>query len=136
MRLRWLGVLYSHRSIYNIAIARHLNVDPTAVGTTLSITICFVGLGNLLGGPMISRNGPRLLALVGITLFFLGHMVSSLACWTGKLWLIYAGYGMLTGLGAGITFLCPVFSTFSTELSGHLLRFDFVALDRNAKVTL
>ena len=50
----------------------------------------------------------RLVGLVAAGLWASGFLLSSLGIWTGQLWLLYVGYGVLGGAGLGLAYVSPV----------------------------
>jgi MFS transporter, OFA family, oxalate/formate antiporter len=65
-------------------------------------------VGALIGGFWQDRVGPRKVALLGVTLWGLGNVLAGVGtCGLGAPWL-YATYGILGGIGAGMAYITPV----------------------------
>jgi OFA family oxalate/formate antiporter-like MFS transporter len=69
-----------------------------------SLYVSFNGLAYLLVGYWADRN-PRRTTFLGGLLFGFGILVGGLAVIKGWLYLLYAGYGLLAGLGIGMPYL-------------------------------
>ena len=59
-------------------------------------------------GPWLERNGPKKGALIGGTLFFIGHLISALGVYVDKLPVIFIGHGVFAACGLGLTYISPV----------------------------
>lgn len=59
-------------------------------------------------GPVLERRGPMAVLLFSSTMFWLGHMIAALGAWQKIMGLIYFGYGVVAGIGFGVTYITPV----------------------------
>lgn len=75
---------------------------------TFSLAIFFLGLAAAWGGFHLPRYGPRKLAMTGGFLFSLGHLIAAYALYITNLPLLYAGYGVIGGIGLGLGYVTPV----------------------------
>jgi hypothetical protein len=41
-------------------------------------------------------------------MFWLGHMIAAIGAWQEIMGLIYFGYGVVAGIGFGVTYITPV----------------------------
>jgi OFA family oxalate/formate antiporter-like MFS transporter len=65
-------------------------------------------LGAVIGGFWQDRAGPRIVAMVGVALWGLGNVLAGLGTSSlGAPWL-YATYGIVGGVGAGMAYITPV----------------------------
>ena len=80
----------------------------TQVSLTFTIAIALLGVGTVIGGLWQDRVGPRLVASAAGVLYGIGFLVSAWAVHAGSLWGLYAGYGVLGGIGMGMGYICPV----------------------------
>jgi OFA family oxalate/formate antiporter-like MFS transporter len=80
----------------------------TEVSLTFTIAIAMLGVGTVIGGLWQDRVGPRIVASVAGILYGLGFLVSAWAVSQGWLMGLYAGYGVLSGVGMGMGYICPV----------------------------
>ncbi|KXS12151.1 MFS general substrate transporter, partial [Gonapodya prolifera JEL478] len=95
---------------YNVAVDTAISGDPVAGQAPIAfyIAIAFLGPCAALFGPWLEHVGPRSGALVGGLLYFVANMTAALACHFRVIWLLYVGYGMIGGMGLGITYISPV----------------------------
>ncbi|KAG0364581.1 hypothetical protein BGZ54_007362 [Gamsiella multidivaricata] len=83
---------------------------PSAHNAAITFYIavgCF-GLSAAINGPWLERNGPKLAAILGATIFFLGNMIAAIGIYTKLMGLLYFGYGVLGGAGLGLCYISPV----------------------------
>ncbi|HOG28847.1 MAG TPA: OFA family MFS transporter [Vicinamibacterales bacterium] len=83
-----------------------LSKVQAAIPFEVAIGMIFVGA--FLGGRVQDRRGPRLVAVVGVTLYSLGIILASFARGAGGLWLLVLGYGVLGGFGLGLAYIVPI----------------------------
>ncbi len=75
---------------------------------TFSIAIVMLGLSAAFGGTWMERNGPSKSALVSGLCFGVGVVGAGVASMVGSLWLLYATYGFIGGIGLGMGYISPV----------------------------
>ncbi|KAG0022674.1 hypothetical protein BGZ80_011486 [Entomortierella chlamydospora] len=83
---------------------------PPAHNATITFYIavgCF-GITAAINGPWLERNGPKLAAIIGTTIFFLGNMIAAIGIYAKIMVLLYFGYGVLGGTGLGLCYISPV----------------------------
>jgi OFA family oxalate/formate antiporter-like MFS transporter len=80
----------------------------TQVSLNFTLAIVFLGVGTVIGGLWQDRVGPRRVATVAGVLYGLGYMAASLASSNHSLIGMYLGYGVLSGVGMGMGYICPV----------------------------
>ncbi|KAF9348874.1 hypothetical protein BGX26_012753 [Mortierella sp. AD094] len=98
---------YIYGLVYNPATAKSA---PPAHNATITFYIavgCF-GLSAAINGPWLERNGPKLAAIIGATIFFLGNMIAAIGIYAKIMALLYFGYGVLGGTGLGLCYISPV----------------------------
>ncbi|KAF9976741.1 hypothetical protein BGZ73_007966 [Actinomortierella ambigua] len=113
------GSLYTW-SVYNDPIDAYIyGTTPDAVtgkpapiehnaAITFYIAVGCFGLSSAINGPWLERHGPRLAAVIGSTLFFLGNMISAIGIRAKIIALVWFGYGLLGGAGLGLCYISPV----------------------------
>ncbi|TPX36006.1 hypothetical protein SmJEL517_g01798 [Synchytrium microbalum] len=84
----------------NPGLAQAPNVFYVAVG--------LFGVSAATLGPWLERAGPVKALLLGISLFLIGHVVAAVGCFTGIYALVFLGYGGISGIGFGLTYISPV----------------------------
>jgi OFA family oxalate/formate antiporter-like MFS transporter len=65
-------------------------------------------VGSYIGGRIQDRKGPRLVALIGGVIYAVGVVLASFARNGDQLWLIIAGYGVISGFGLGFAYIVPI----------------------------
>src|SRR5258708_7453877 len=80
----------------------------TDVSLTFTIAIAMLGVGTVIGGLWQDRVGPRRVASVAGIFYGVGFLVAAYAVAHHSLWGLYAGYGVLGGIGMGMGYICPV----------------------------
>ncbi len=75
---------------------------------TFQLAIAALGIGTVIGGLWQDRVGPRKVATVAGVLYGIGYVLAGWASSQHSLMLLYAGYGVLGGLGMGMGYICPV----------------------------
>ncbi|MDR7869176.1 MAG: OFA family MFS transporter, partial [Sporomusaceae bacterium] len=80
----------------------------TQAAWAFSLAIFFLGLAAAWGGVNLSKFGPRRLAMAGGALFGLGYLIAAYALHIKSLPLLYAGYGVIGGIGLGLGYVTPV----------------------------
>ena len=103
-------------SVFNIPLTRVIGLTaPVAADWTLStlgwvftLTYVFLGLSAGVFGRWQDRAGPRASGVLAAMCFAGGFLVSALGVYWHQIWLLYVGYGVIGGCGAGIGFNTPV----------------------------
>ena len=105
-----IGAVYAW-SVFSKA----LQADPSAFGLSpvqaaipFEVAIGMIFVGTFLGGRVQDRRGPRLVALVGVSIYSVGIMLASFARDASDLWLLVLGYGVLGGFGLGLAYIVPI----------------------------
>ncbi|MBO4548658.1 MAG: MFS transporter, partial [Abditibacteriota bacterium] len=78
------------------------NTAPAALA--FSLLVVFIAVGTVAGGVINERKGTRPPIVAGSVLFAAGLFVSALSARIGQLYLLYAGFGMITGTGVGMIY--------------------------------
>lgn len=59
-------------------------------------------------GPWLERHGPRKAGLLGAVLILVGNLITAVGIYVKYISLVYVGYGIVGGLGLGISYISPV----------------------------
>lgn len=110
-----IGSVYAW-SIFNAPLGRLDGVVASAAGDwsldevvwIFSVAIVFLGLSAAVAGRWLERVGPRLVGVVATVCWSGGFALGAVAIMTRQLWLLYAGYGVLGGIGLGLGYVSPV----------------------------
>ena len=78
------------------------------VGVAYSIALALLGLSAAVFGKWVERSGPRKTMLASMICFCSGLVLASFAVRWHQLWLLYAGYGLIGGIGLGLGYISPV----------------------------
>jgi OFA family oxalate/formate antiporter-like MFS transporter len=82
-----------------------LGLTPSQATLPFSLVLVFFAIATIIGGRWQDKAGPRLVATVGGIILGTGMLIAAfLRCFT---WLTI-GYGVLSGIGIGFTYVCPV----------------------------
>jgi len=102
-----LGTVYAW-SYFQVPIMKEFGWNNTQVSLAFSFAIFFLGVAAAVGGVLLPRLGPRVLAISGSILFSLGYLAAGLALSLKSLPLLYIGYGVIGGSGLGLCYVTPV----------------------------
>lgn len=103
-------------SVFNLPLTRVIGVEKSVEGDwSLSATIWmfniaffFLGASAAVFGTWVERSGPRKAMLASAVCFSAGFFVAALGVELHSLVLLYAGYGVLGGIGLGLGYISPV----------------------------
>jgi OFA family oxalate/formate antiporter-like MFS transporter len=102
-----LGTVYAW-SYFQQPVMSAGNWSNAQTAWAFSLAIFFLGLAAAWGGVNLPRFGPRKLAMTGGFLFGLGYLIAAYALQIKNLPLLYAGYGVIGGIGLGLGYVTPV----------------------------
>ena len=100
-----LGAIYAW-SVFRTPLIDEFGWTISEVTLTFTIAIFVVGFATFGGGIWMGRSGPRVVALSGGVLYGAGILLASFT--NGRLWWLYASYGLLGGIGLGLGYIVPV----------------------------
>uniref|UniRef100_A0A7V3PU05 MFS transporter n=1 Tax=candidate division WOR-3 bacterium TaxID=2052148 RepID=A0A7V3PU05_UNCW3 len=99
-----LGAIYAW-SVFRKPLETALNITSTQASLPFSFVLIFFALATVVGGRLQDRFGPRIISMVGGILLALGMILASLAHNIGML---IIAYGIISGIGIGFTYVCPI----------------------------
>ena len=102
-----LGAAYGW-SVFVQPLVKSEHWSLPQVSATFSLAIFCLGLGTVIGGAWQDRVGPRVVASVAGVLYGLGYLVAAYAVKSHSLAGVYVGYGVLSGIGMGMGYICPI----------------------------
>ena len=102
-----LGTVYAW-SYFQTPIMKGFGWNNAQVSLTFSFAIFFLGVSAAVGGIILPKVGPRVLAISGSILFSLGYAIAGIALSMKSLPLLYIGYGVIGGTGLGLGYVTPV----------------------------
>ncbi|MDT7777688.1 MAG: transporter, family, oxalate/formate antiporter [Acidobacteriota bacterium] len=100
-----LGAVYAW-SVFRAPLVKQFGWSISEVTLTFTISIFVLGLAAFFGGLWLNRKGPRVVALTGGILYGLGVFLASFSA--NKLWWLYLSYGLIGGIGLGLSYIVPV----------------------------
>src|SRR5436309_9206470 len=99
-----LGAVYAW-SVFRAPLAKQFGWSISEVTLTFTISIFVLGFAAFFGGLWLNRKGPRVVALTGGALYGLGIFLAS---FTHRLSWLYLTYGVVGGIGLGLSYIVPV----------------------------
>ena len=99
-----LGAIYAW-SVFRIPLQKILNITPTQASLPFSFILIFFALATVAGGRWQDKAGPRIVAIAGGVLLGLGMILASFAKGLNSLILFY---GVISGIGIGLAYVCPI----------------------------
>lgn len=99
-----LGAIYAW-SVFRKPLESELGITPTQASLPFSFVLIFFALSTIVGGKFQDLFGPRVVAIAGGLLLGAGMILSSFA---SSLALIVLFYGVISGIGIGIAYVCPI----------------------------
>ncbi|GAE26545.1 oxalate/formate antiporter [Halalkalibacter wakoensis JCM 9140] len=99
-----LGAVYAW-SLFNQPLMSKFGWEREDVVVTFSITIATFALATIFAGRLQDKIGPRWVASIGGVMLGLGLILASFAT---SLWQLYFFYGVIGGIGIGMTYVCPL----------------------------
>src|SRR5699024_10456593 len=105
-----IGAVYAWSTMSSALTSEESKLQFSGVQAAIpfEVAIGMLFLGTFLGGRIQDKQGPRLVALSGVTIYSIGIIVASLARDTSDLWLLTLGYGVLGGFGLGLAYIVPI----------------------------
>lgn len=101
-----VGQIYAFTLIVHHVVDK-FQVPHASVQFIFSLAIFFLGMSAAFFGKLVEQN-IRASTILGTVLFLGGMCLSQLAINLGSLILLYLGYGVMVGIGTGITYISPV----------------------------
>ncbi len=101
-----LGAVYGWSVFVKPLMDAHHWTRPN-VTLAFSLAICFLGISAFLTSSRVDRS-PQRVAAVGGLLYGLGTLLAGVAVHYSSLMLLYIGYGVIGGLGMGMSYLVPI----------------------------
>lgn len=100
-----LGAVYAW-SVFRVPLAQQFGWSISEVTLTFTISIFVLGVAAFFGGLWLNRKGPRLVASVGGAFYGVGVFLASFSA--NKLWWLYLSFGVIGGIGLGLSYIVPV----------------------------
>ena len=98
-----VGIIYAWSALRAGAIS-YFGWEPAAATLVASFMLFAFCVGNFIGGTLNDRIGPKKVCFIGISCFGVGILLSSFLRPGSSVVLFYITYGIVGGLGSGITY--------------------------------
>ena len=98
-----VGIIYAWSALRAGAI-NYYGWEPAAATLVASFMLFAFCIGNFIGGALNDRIGPKKVCFIGIACFGIGILLSSFLKAGSSVVLFYITYGVIGGLGSGITY--------------------------------
>ena len=103
-----IGTLYSWAIFTQpLLVLFHWNLTTTTLAFGIA-NFSLAAVGAVLGGFWQDQVGSRKVALAGVSLWGLGNLLAGLGTPTFGAWWLYATYGVIGGIGAGMAYIAPL----------------------------
>jgi len=107
-----IGAVYAW-SVFSSALqdeeaAPDWGLSKVAASLPFTVTIAMIFIGSYIGGRIQDKKGPRIVALAGGVIYAAGIILASFAGGEDQLWLLIAGYGVISGFGLGFAYIVPI----------------------------
>mgnify|MGYP001168468834 CR=1 FL=1 len=99
-----LGAVYGW-SVYVKPLMEAFGWSRSQVTLAFTLSIAFLGVGTIIGGLLMDRRGPRLVATLAGLVYGAGYTLTGTADSLAEL---YLWYGVVGGLGMGMGYIVPV----------------------------
>src|SRR2546422_8840842 len=100
-----LGAVYAW-SVFRIPLTKTYGWTVSQVTLAFELAILMLGFASFAGGLWMKRSGPRRVAAIGGLCYGLGLVLAGQV--GGHLGLLYLTYGVLGGIGLGLSYIVPV----------------------------
>lgn len=100
-----VGSVYAF-SLFANALSQEMGYSTSQVLFTFSLAIFFLGISAAFGGKLVEQNITRS-AIIGSICFLSGLVLTGISVYFKSLIGLYLGYGVIGGIGLGITYLTP-----------------------------
>ncbi len=99
-----IGAIYTW-SLFNQPLIDKFGFENQDVVLTYSIAIFMFAFSTMFSGRLNDKIGPKKVATIGVILYSVGVMLTSLAT---SLFELYIYYGVIAGIGVGFVYVCPL----------------------------
>jgi OFA family oxalate/formate antiporter-like MFS transporter len=100
-----LGAIYAW-SVFRAPLTDTYGWTISQVTFAFTIAMFVVGFAAFAGGQWMRRSGPRRVAVTAGILYGLGVFLAGFSA--DRLWVLYASYGVVAGIGLGLGYIVPV----------------------------
>jgi MFS transporter, OFA family, oxalate/formate antiporter len=102
-----LGTVYAW-SVFVKPIAAAQGWEIKVVSRVFMLIIGVIGISAAFGGILVDKKGPKFVAVLGAIFYAVGVLLGGVALHTGSFWFLLIGYGVVAGIGNGLTYVVPI----------------------------
>lgn len=102
-----LGTVYAW-SVFVKPIAALHGWEVKVVSRVFMLIIGVIGISAAFGGMLVDKKGPKFVATLGACLYGIGVLLGGVALYSGNFWFLLFGYGVIAGIGNGLTYVVPI----------------------------
>ena len=100
-----VGTIYAF-SLFVKPLSAYMGYSEFQIQEAFSLAIFFLGMSAAFGGKIVETNIKKA-SRIGLICFIGGLILTAIAVTNKSLWGLYLGYGVVHGIGLGITYLTP-----------------------------
>ena len=100
-----VGTVYAF-SLFIKPLSQYMGYSEMQIQIAFSLAIFFLGMSAAFWGKLVEKNIKKS-SKIGIVCFIGGLLFTAIAVMNKSLWGLYLGYGIIHGIGLGITYLTP-----------------------------
>ncbi|MCV9386192.1 L-lactate MFS transporter [Reichenbachiella ulvae] len=102
-----IGAVYAY-SVLKKPLLEGIGWEFKQTAWAFSIAILFLGLSAAFLGRKVEKMGPRKSGMLAASFYGVGLVLAGLAIQLESVYLFYLGYGVISGIGLGVGYICPV----------------------------
>ena len=102
-----LGTVYAW-SVFVKPIAALHGWEVKVVSRVFMLIIGVIGISAAFGGMLVDKKGPKFVATLGACFYGAGVLLGGVALYIGNFWFLLFGYGVIAGIGNGLTYVVPI----------------------------
>lgn len=102
-----IGAVYAY-SVLKKPLLEGVGWEFKQTAWAFSIAILFLGLSAAFLGRKVEKMGPRKSGMLAASFYGTGLILAGLAIQLKSVYLFYLGYGVISGVGLGVGYICPV----------------------------
>src|SRR5512145_1316650 len=102
-----LGTVYAW-SVFVKPIAALHGWEVKVVSRVFMLIIGVIGISAAFGGMLVDKKGPKFVATMGACFYGVGVLLGGVALYSGNFWFLLFGYGVIAGIGNGLTYVVPI----------------------------
>jgi OFA family oxalate/formate antiporter-like MFS transporter len=102
-----LGTVYAWSVFVKPIVALH-GWETKVVQRVFMLIIGVIGVSAAFGGMLVDKKGPKFVATLGGCFYGVGVLLGGVALHSGNFLFLLFGYGVIAGIGNGLTYVVPI----------------------------